>query len=249
MDGDERGVLAWAEGVERLRDQFLAGAAFALDQDRGAARRDLPDAVVDLDHGRRVADEIFQSELLVELLAQLPVLGLDLARMERTHEDRLQLLEVERLGDVIVRAALHRLHGDLLGAVGGHENRHGRTRNRLRLAQHVEPFRAAHQPQVGQQHVDRLRLEHVHRRGNVGREIDVELALEIAAQAVARVLFVLDHEERGKVVGDRTHDALPLVLLLGRAVSPGPSSRTRRSASGRRIRAVVPRPGSLSSSR
>jgi hypothetical protein len=191
--------------VQRLGDQFLARAAFALDEDGGAGGRDLPHAVVDLDHGGRVADELFQAEFLVELLAQLHVFRLHLARAQRAGQHHLELLEVERLRHVIVGAALHRLDRDLLRAVGGHEDAERRVGQRLRALDQVEPFRAAGQPHVGQEEVDRFAFEQAHRRVGVGREIDVVLAVEITAQAVAGVLLVLHHEEDRQVGGQRAH--------------------------------------------
>jgi hypothetical protein len=69
-----------------------------------------------------IADEFFQAEFLVELLAQLPVFRFDPARVKRAGQDHVEFLEVERLGDVIVGAPFHRLHGHFLRAVGGHQD-------------------------------------------------------------------------------------------------------------------------------
>ena len=49
-------------------DQFLSGAAFALDQYRDMSGGDLPDNFEHLLHGRRIADDILDAELFVDLL-------------------------------------------------------------------------------------------------------------------------------------------------------------------------------------
>ena len=70
---DERLVLAWAVLMDRLGDQFLAGARFALDQYAGVGRRDPLEAV---DHGvhlRARADHPFEAELFVQPAVQFDV--------------------------------------------------------------------------------------------------------------------------------------------------------------------------------
>ena len=79
VDGRRNGPLLRGQSMERLCHEFLAGTAFALDEHSGAGRRHLPDTVVNLHHDRRIADQLLQAELLVQLLPQLPVLRLDLA--------------------------------------------------------------------------------------------------------------------------------------------------------------------------
>ncbi len=58
------------------RDQLLAGAGLAGDEDRGRRRRDLVDAFRDTAHRAGTADEIVDAAGLIELGAQLEVLGL-----------------------------------------------------------------------------------------------------------------------------------------------------------------------------
>ena len=69
----ERLVLARAVLVDRLGDQFLAGAGLALDQHAGVGRRDPLQPVDDVVHLRAVADDALEAELLVEPAVQLGV--------------------------------------------------------------------------------------------------------------------------------------------------------------------------------
>ena len=57
--------------MNRLRDQFLAGAALALDQDRGTARRDLRDEVEEAKHWLALADDIFKVVALLQRALEL----------------------------------------------------------------------------------------------------------------------------------------------------------------------------------
>ena len=94
--------------VERLRDQLFAGAALAGDEDGRVSLRDLADGLVDLLHRRRVADDALGLHQRADLVAQ----HLDLLREVLVIEgplDRMgDLVELERLGDVVKRAQLHR---------------------------------------------------------------------------------------------------------------------------------------------
>ena len=58
VDRHERPGGARREPVERLRDELLAGAALADDEDRRARGRRLPDRLEDPLHRRRAADEL-----------------------------------------------------------------------------------------------------------------------------------------------------------------------------------------------
>ena len=61
VDGDERAIRPRGVLVQRPRDQLLAGTAFAVDQDGGAARRGLDDQVEDLPHARAPADDLAEA--------------------------------------------------------------------------------------------------------------------------------------------------------------------------------------------
>ena len=66
VDGDEGLVAAGRVGVDGLGDELFAGAAFALDEDGGAAGRDLRDEVEEAEHGVAFADDVFEGVALLE---------------------------------------------------------------------------------------------------------------------------------------------------------------------------------------
>jgi len=99
--------------VERARDQLLAGAGLAADEDGRRALRHLGDHGVDLAHGAAVADDVAGAELAAQLLAQPLVLRLQLLALlelrpearHRVGEDvRHRLEEAEQAAQRLLRA-------------------------------------------------------------------------------------------------------------------------------------------------
>ena len=48
--------------------------------------------------------------------------------------------------------------------------------------------------QIGDEDIDRLAFQHVHRAANIFRDVGVVVVLEQAAQTITRVLLVVDDE-------------------------------------------------------
>ena len=97
---------ARAQLVDRLRDQLLAGARLADDQHRRRRRRRLLDHLVDLPHLRAVADDAAEAALLAQLPAQHLVLALLRVELGDALQQQLQLLRIDRLGEVVLGAVL-----------------------------------------------------------------------------------------------------------------------------------------------
>ena len=109
IDGDEGAIGAWRVGVDGARHQLLAGAAFAGDENRRAARRRLHDQVEHLAHARAAADDAGELlRLRLQALAQRGVLGHQLPPLHGVAHHDHHLVVLERLGDVVEGAALHR---------------------------------------------------------------------------------------------------------------------------------------------
>src|SRR5581483_2334036 len=122
-DRHERAVRAAALVVDRLRDHVLADAALAREEHRrGLARRDLADELVDLAHGRRLADDGLETALLLRALADRADLAAELGRLERLAEADEELLDLERLLQVVLGPELDRLDGVLDRRVGRHHD-------------------------------------------------------------------------------------------------------------------------------
>ena len=78
IDGDEATVLTGAEPVECLCDQFLAGAAFALDQHRDIERGDLPDLLAHGLNSDTLADDRLQYLVVTIVGPGIGLVGFDL---------------------------------------------------------------------------------------------------------------------------------------------------------------------------
>ena len=112
-------MLAVAVEVQAARDQFLAGSAFALDQNGAVGVCDLVDQVVDQLHFSARADNVFEAITILEFLAEINVLTQGRLVIERALHRHLQFVDLEGFGNVIVGAHLHRFDGGLDRGVGG----------------------------------------------------------------------------------------------------------------------------------
>ena len=158
VDGDERLVAPVAVEVDGAGHQLLAGAALARDHDGGRAVGDLADGVEHLDHPAALADDVLEAVLGLELLPEVEVLVAELLALERVPDDEVDFVELERLGDVVVGAELHRLHRGLgRGHRGDHDDR-GVGGDLLGGAQHLQPVHLRH-AQIGDDHVEGLAAE------------------------------------------------------------------------------------------
>ena len=109
VDGDERAIGARRVGVDGARHELLAGAALAGDENRRAARRRLHDQVEHLLHARAAADDARELlRLRLQALAQRGVLGHQLPPLHGVAHHDEHFVVLERLGDVVEGAALHR---------------------------------------------------------------------------------------------------------------------------------------------
>ena len=113
---------ARAQLVDRLRDQLLAGAGLAEDQHRGRRRRGLLEHLIERAHRRAVADDPAEAAAIVQLPAQRLVLALLLVDLGEPLEQALQLVRIERLGQVVLGAGLDRLDGGVDGALRGQQD-------------------------------------------------------------------------------------------------------------------------------
>src|SRR5687767_8564363 len=112
--------------MEPPRDELLARAALAGDEHRGLALRDCVHAVHDAHHPRRPA---YKPRARVwnggECGAGAGQLTFELSRFGNALNPHLDLVEIERLGEVVMRALLQRGDGVSDLAVAGHQDHVG----------------------------------------------------------------------------------------------------------------------------
>jgi hypothetical protein len=99
-----------AFAVDQAREQFLAGAALAEDQHGRRELRDLVDQIDDVARHLARADDELAFGLVGDLRRQRQHLPVQILTLARVAHQRSQLVVVEVLGDVVIRAVLHRLH-------------------------------------------------------------------------------------------------------------------------------------------
>jgi hypothetical protein len=109
VDGDERPIRPRRVGVNRPGNELLPRAALALHQDGRPTRRRLDDEVEHLAHPLASANDVRELVVaLLDALAQVAVLVHQAAPLERVADHDEDLVVLERLGDVVEGAVLHR---------------------------------------------------------------------------------------------------------------------------------------------
>jgi hypothetical protein len=118
----------------------------------------------------------------------------ELPPVQRPPDEDLELVQVDGLGDEIIRPALHGLDRRIDRPIGGHHDADGR-RGHLECAIDEGHAIVRAEAQIGEQEVDRLCFQKAQRSGNIRGDIDVEIVFERLAQAVPGILFVVDDED------------------------------------------------------
>ena len=178
IDGDERLSRTRARALDGARDQLLAGAAFAFDQDGDVGLGRARSQAEDLFHLGAGRHQVLEGELVVGLLLQL----LDLARKRADLE-----LVADRNGDAfgaggldqeIVGAGAHRLHGAVDAAARGQHDHRQVGIGCAQLGQHLQPAHVGHhQVQQHQRDLFAARtVDQVQRRAAAGRGDDLHAA-------------------------------------------------------------------------
>ncbi len=109
VERDEGLVPARAVVVNRPRNELLARAGLALDQDRAVHRRDELEGREDMVHRRAAADDAIEAETIVQPGPQLRVLVPETAFADAGVQHLRQLDELKRLDQEVDGAALDRL--------------------------------------------------------------------------------------------------------------------------------------------
>ena len=203
VERDERARPPRVGGVDRLRDQLLAGPGLALDQHRRTDRPDLLDQVEHLADLRALGNHVVKMIVAAHLLAKLLELVDQLAALEDPLDQEAEMVGVVGLGDEIVGAGLHRPQRLGRVAEGGQHDHADRQLLGAHLGQQVEPTQVGH-AQVGDHQVVSLGAKLVPGGSAVADRIDFKsVGFEDLAQMMAIELHVVDDEDAA------SHSALP----------------------------------------
>ena len=188
--------------MDRVRDELLAGAALAGDEHHRVADGDLLDDAAHDRHLLAAADHL--GELTFGLATQVLDLRIGLAQpatlgdqLDRAHDLELHDLGLDRLGDEVERAELHRFDRGLDRAEPRDDHDRHVAIDRADLLEHVDAGRAFHL-EVRDHEVGGLFLERLDAglpaRGD--HRLVAEL-LDHVREAFAHCLVVVDDEDRG----------------------------------------------------
>ena len=206
VDLDERHVALRAAVVNGARDELLAGAGLAGDEHRALGIGDALGPADDLLHRPAAADDAVVVELFVALAAQVAVLGAQPLVIERAADDDQQLVDLERLLQVVERAELHRLDRALDRGVRGHHQDLGPLALGRRadvLADQVEAAQLRHDV-VDDEEVERpLGQQPLASRGLRRLDHLVAGVAQRPAERLEDLLFVVDEQDRAAVCHQR----------------------------------------------
>ena len=215
--------------MHRAGDEFLAGAALAEDQRARVGLGDGLDQLAQRAHLRAFADDVLEAINLRGAGAQgLVVLEQAMALGAAAHGVE-QFLGGERLGEVIHRAGLDRLDGELGRGVGGE---HQRGQVGPLGADFGQEFVAAHpaEPGVGDDHEEFLvRQQPQCFLGGVGGPRFVIFIPQHRRQGLTHVFLVINDQDWGQcnAHGPSLRDAFAGNTRMKRA--PFPSSDSART--------------------
>ena len=144
---------------------------------------------------RRAPDDVLEADAAGHLLAQPGHLGAQRLLGQRLVDHQHQLLDLERLGDVVERAQLHRPDGGVDRAEGGDGDDVGRGLHLAHLAQQIQTVQVGHL-HVRDHQVDAALLDPLDAGPAAAGDLDPEaLVLQLLAQVVAHGRVVVDHQD------------------------------------------------------
>src|SRR5581483_11143821 len=226
VHGDERRVRIAGLPVDAPREELLARAALAQDQDGRRELRNLLHQVEDLARRLAPADDELALVLVGDLRREREHLPVEVLPLGRVAQERSQLVVLEVLGDVVIGAVLHRPHGHLDGV---DRRDHNDLDQAVVLLHDLQQLEAADawQAQVEQHQIDFLAVEHRQRRLAARHLQHPVVPLEDRRQRVAHPLVVVDDEDRLGLVGHRIYNS---------AREPGPAAPKSWGPSGESTR-------------
>ena len=185
VHSDKRLGAAVAGIVNEPRQKLLAGSAFGLNQNIGAAAGRCTGTLQSLQQKRRSADNLairrgFMQRLLVGACNHL-----------RDHG--LQAVEWNRLDEVVQRAVPHGVYRVRYRAIGGEENDGSRRRGVASSAHHLDAAAIGH-AHVGDHQIESLHLKAANCLAHAGGRLNLPaVANKVAAERGANARLVVDN--------------------------------------------------------
>jgi hypothetical protein len=204
VEGDERTIAPQRIEVDGARHPFLAGARFAGHEHRALGAGDLLDELEDREHLLAAPDDVGELVARAERPLQQHVLLPEAALLEGVADLHLQLVDVERLAEVVVGSQPHRFDGGVGRREGGNHDAEHVLIDALGGPQYFDAAHVGHLD-VGNEEVEAAALELVDRLLAVfGKDDIVPLAAQHDRQQLAhRPLVVHDEQARGAGSGFR----------------------------------------------
>ena len=183
--------------MDGLGDQLLPRARLALDEDGRIGGRGAADHLVDLLHRGGLADD--QLVALLELATEPLEVARQTAELHGAADEDLDLVEVERLGQVVIGAALGGLDGIGHRVLRGHDDEERVDMVLACARQHLEAREVRH-ADVDQRHVVRALTERRERLAAAADGMDsvAVLGTRALAHPADRLLVVRDEDDAGR---------------------------------------------------
>ncbi len=200
VDGDEGMVPARPLEMDGPGGHLLARPALPRDEHGRVGRGHLLDEDIDLLHRPALADHMLEPVAVLEVPLEEHVLLLEAPRGQPPADDDLQLLDVERLDDVVERPRLEGLDGLGDAAVSGDQDDREVGQVLPGVAEDVHAVGAGHLD-VGDDKVYLLLGQDLEAPGRRQGRLDrIALLLEDDREQIEEAFFVVDDQDRFHVV-------------------------------------------------
>ena len=194
VHGDEQPLSPRTIGVDRARDQFLAGPAFAFEQDCALACRHTRHELIHLQHERAAAHQRRQLLAFTKFFSEPRVLLHKTAVIETAPDHQFDFLFLEGFCQVVIGALLDGLDRSLHRSERGQEHDEGIRTDLLEFPQHFEAVHRAHSD-VGQDHIEPFQATSFDCLGTIDDCLHlVALLAERLHQEIARDGVVIHHK-------------------------------------------------------
>ena len=144
VDGHKGMMLPVAVEVESARHQLFSRPAFAHDQHGAVGIGHFVNQIVNVLHLSAGADDVLKAIPVLEFLAEINIFPQSRLVIERPLHRHLQLIDLERLGHVIVGTHLHGLDRRLHRRVGRDQNDRCLAMMFAHVPEHIEPRHRFH---------------------------------------------------------------------------------------------------------